>query len=141
MKSTVFGSALLALMATSVQAELYNCRFPNVKSALGWIAPVIVLNVQRPSGDMLISDPVIQMLEGAPIEPRLLNESDRVLSVSWDVVGVDRRSKTARMQYTMVLNKQRLSANVRAVPIGYSNVLNGRGKCAVGELPKRLGSS
>jgi len=135
MKSTVFGSALLALVASSAQAELYNCRFPNVKSALGWIAPIIVLNVQRPSGDMLISDPVIQMLSGAPIEPRLLNESDKVLSISWDLKGVDRRSKSARMRYTMVLNKQRLSANVRAEPLGYSNVLNGRGKCAVGQLP------
>ncbi len=88
------------------------------------------------SGDIFVSDPIGAAVTGKPAEASVLNESQKIIAIQWQIAGaLSATSQYARFHYTATIDKQRNTVRMRAKPRGYANQFRGTGRCEVRPLP------
>ncbi len=124
----------IGLFAGSVHAETYTCTIKPDAHDRGWISKTIVVNVNGTTGEILVNDILIQDAYDKPIPAELVINTDKRLTIKWDVKGLEteRGNKIARWMYRLTILKARGNkAIVKAQAAGYFGSLGASGKCRV----------
>ncbi len=122
------------LFAGSAHAETYTCTLKPDGRDRGWISKTIVVNVNGTTGEILVNDILIQDAYDKPIPAELVINTDKRLTIKWDVKGLEteRGNKIARWMYRLTILKARGNkAIVKAQAAGYFGSLGASGKCRV----------
>ena len=134
MKKVLIGAFVAASVAASVNAETYTCTLKPDAHDRGWISKTIVVNVDDKTGEILVNDILIQTAYDKPIPAKLVVNTDKRLTVKWDVKGLknDRHQTIPRWMYRLTILKARGNkAIVKAQAAGYWGDLGASGKCRV----------
>ncbi|WP_298261874.1 hypothetical protein [uncultured Litoreibacter sp.] len=130
---TIAGSAFLLLteIAAADQQTLVNCT--KVSGTSGWDPQNFTYSREGTSKNVTVSDPLILTYLKAPVNGKILRETNKKLVLSWKVKGVrdSRGATTAAMTFKATIDRSNMTYKVTVNPLGYPDVFTGRGKCAV----------
>jgi hypothetical protein len=130
----IFGALAAALLAGSADAETYICKMKPDAHDYGWISKIIVINVNDTGDKVLVNDALVQAAYDKPISATIVVNSDKRLTIKWDVKGLknDRHQTIPRFMYRLTILKARGNkAIVKAQAAGYWGDLGASGKCRV----------
>ncbi|NNE87880.1 MAG: hypothetical protein HKN27_07365 [Silicimonas sp.] len=132
----ILSAMLIALPAASFAKPVsFQCL---MTSNEGWIAEQIFLEYDSESNSSRVADGVILHFEKKPIDAKILEDTDKKLVVSWNVV-VQSRGQTTKMAYRLAHFRKNGKVIVNAKPHGYSNTFVSRGKCRATKQPFPIG--
>ncbi len=134
MKKVMIFAFVAASVAASVNAETYTCTLKPDAHDRGWISKTIVVHIDDKTGEILVNDILIQDAYDRPIPAKLVVNTDKRLTVKWDVKGLknDRHQTIPRWMYRLTILKARGNkAIVKAQAAGYWGDLGASGKCRV----------
>lgn len=119
----------LALFSSPSHALTLDCKLNPAARAGGWVTEQYVLQVDEGQGTARIADAVILSYFDAPIEAKLVENTDKKLVLSWRVQTKSVTGQLVNMSYRAAYSKSTKAITVRAVPGGYSNDFEARGTC------------
>ena len=126
-----FRSALSAvcLLAAPAYADVLECKLkPNADSG-GWVTELYYFEYDAGTGTARVEDAVIHSEEGGPIAATISEDTQKKLVLTWDVTMTNSTGQTTRMLFRAAYFKADGSVIVRAVPSGYVDKFEARGKC------------
>lgn len=120
--------AMVSSLATTAQAERLICQFPEDNRARGWVAPVVIFDVET-ADSVVVVDDVIMNHAGGPLYARARTNNNRRLTVTWDVDTSDRIGQRSRIRYTAFIQRGSLAVSMLAQPRGYQAFPRIAGQC------------
>ncbi len=128
------GMIALGLTSGYAHAKTYICKVKPDAHDLGWISKTIVVNVDDKTDEIFVNDILIQDAYDKPIPAKVVVNSDKRLTIKWEVKGLknDRHQTIPRWIYRLTILKARGNkAIVNAQAAGYYGALGASGKCRV----------
>lgn len=128
MKKILTTCAVVLGLATGAQAERLICQFPEDNRAKGWVAPVMVFDID-PQGRVIVADDIVMHFNEGPMETNVRTNNSRRLTVTWDIDTVDRIGQTALDRYTAFINRRNMTVSILVQPRGYRAFPQVPGQC------------
>lgn len=113
----------------SLAREVYECSFPELANNMGYLPTTVLLAREAGSQTIAVVDPIIQSMEGGPIDVPVAEENSSKLSVSWPLMLQSKMNDYVKVQYRISIQKSSLSASLSGRPQGYSNSFRAQGRC------------
>lgn len=140
-KGIVTMAVVLGLLLAAATAPLardnvperytYVCQFPQTKAGGGWISPAVLVEMQ--GGAVKVADLPLLQLKGQAVEGRIVVDNAARRTFAWEMKGV--RSATRQyapsLNYRMSVRKDDNSAMITMTPLGFGNIFQESGGCAV----------
>jgi hypothetical protein len=141
MKARAIGSAALIVGlvltgAASAMTTLYQCNFTQDPFPFGsdnWVAPTIRLTHDSATGEVVVSDAIIDRFVGGPIKGRFERDSGDIIQFRWSL-RVRSRGTRAKMNYDLTWYRNQQRAEVFAKPAGFDNQFSKSGTCTLNRL-------
>lgn len=121
--------AFLLASSTASFALTLDCAIKPVASNGDFVSRQYVLQFDEASGQALASDPLILAVNGAPVVARVSENSKSKLVLTWQLILTNSIGQTTTMQYRAAFFKADDQIILRAMPGGYSNQFEARGRC------------
>jgi hypothetical protein len=122
-------AAAFTILATSTQAEIYECDFSR-GGAGGWVAPLIAVNVDLDSKSAMIVDGFTLQRQDGWFDAKLTSSTQKRFTVKWRLPRQkDRLNQDAHLDYRLTVFLPSLKANASMNPVGYDNNFQTHGKC------------
>lgn len=123
-------SALLLAVPTLSNALTLECTIASTNAGGGYITELYVLQYDEASGQAIVSDGLIMYYNNEqPMKAKVSEDTAKKLVLSWNVQMTNSTGQMTKMQFRASYFKNNKSITVRAVPGGYANDFEGRGKC------------
>jgi hypothetical protein len=122
-------SATLLSFALPAAALTLECRVDAGAAGGGYITDSYVFQYDVATGKALASDGWILHYYDAPIPAKVADDTAKKLVLTWTVQMTNSTGQQTKMLYRASYFKQSRQITVRAVPGGYRNSFEGRGKC------------
>ena len=118
-------------LATSsiAQAVTLDCALKPNSDALGYVTERYVLQHDEASGQAVASDALILHFNEKPIAAKVSEDTPKKLVLTWAVQLTNSTGQITKMLFRASYFKADGSVIVRAVPSGYSNQFEARGRC------------
>ncbi|MFZ7093414.1 hypothetical protein [Primorskyibacter sp. 2E233] len=137
--SRFFSSALLvALIGVSGTANAksvgYECKI-DASAGQGWLPEVLFIGHDQVDDSVVVSDPIIlHYNDRKPINGRVKTDNNKRTTFAWTVKIKDRSNHRATINYTATYLKATGVLSMSGLPLGYTNIFTGKGKCEVKPL-------
>ena len=132
MKAVFAIGLTLAALAAPVSAEtlVLDCAFKE-QGSTGWIPPRVILSRDLTSNKVSVIDGIVQTVYGAPIEATIATENNVRTTYVWAIKGYTNATGQylSQFQYRVTVPKSGKTVTISAVPVGYSNSMQGSGTC------------
>jgi len=130
MIKTIVSTTAVCLLSTSAFADAvtYDCEMTSFEKH-GWIAPRILVFVDRQNEVVGVFDGMIAETSGVPKQIAFNPRSDTKLKVSWKVDDIPARSGSASASYSGTMDESRLKLSLSVRVHGWDNRPSGAGKC------------
>lgn len=129
-------SAAFVLTGTGVadaqSRTFWACDISDRKKDVDWISPTVGI-VVNDNGIVQVIDGVLIAFEQSPKTGRVMRNTDKILSVRWQVSNArDASNQTIPdFGYDLRLNKETGRVVIGAKPHGFGNKFSGRGTCEI----------
>lgn len=121
--------AFLLASSTASFALTLDCALKQLASNGDFVSTQYVLQFDESSGQALASDPLILAVNGTPVVAEVSENSKSKLVLTWALLLTNSTGQTTKMQYRAAYFKADDQIILRAVPGGYSNQFEARGRC------------
>lgn len=121
--------AFLLASSTASSALTLDCALKPVASNGDFVSKQYVLQFDEASGQALASDPLILAVNGTPVAAKVSENSNSKLVFTWTLILTNSIGQTTKMQYRAAYFKTDDQIILRAMPGGYSNQFEARGRC------------
>lgn len=125
----LFAFPALLLSVLPASSLTLECKIPPSNAGGGWITELYILQLDESSGQAIVSDGwIMEYNDEQPMLARVSENTAKKLVLRWDI-KMALQGKTTTMQYRASYFKADGTITIRAVPGGYSNDFEGRGRC------------
>jgi len=133
MRAFGFSAVLGFVMAVSgtAQAALYDCSFVDGTANRTWIQDRYLIDHVDGAPTARVIDPLINALHGAPIEAKVVEETEGKVVFRWDVQTGDDGGQVVKMGYRATWFKGPKRMRMAAIPRGYDNMFEAQGRCTI----------
>lgn len=121
--------AFLLACSTASFALTLDCAIKPLASNGDFVSKQYVLQLDESSGQALASDPLILAVNGTPVAAKVSENSKSKLVLSWTLILTNSIGQTTKMQYRAAYFKADDQIILRAMPGGYKNQFEARGRC------------
>lgn len=121
--------AFLLACSTASFALTLDCAIKPLASNGDFVSKQYVLQLDESSGQALASDPLILAVNGTPVAAKVSENSKSKLVLRWTLILTNSIGQTTKMQYRAAYFKADDQIILRAVPGGYKNQFEARGRC------------
>ncbi len=130
MIKNIVSTAVICLLSTSAfaAAVTYDCEMSTFEKH-GWIAPRILVFVDRQNEVAGVFDGMIAETSGVPKQIEFNPRSDTKLKVGWKVDNIPARTGSATATYSGTMDEARLKLSLSVRVHGWDNRPSGTGKC------------
>jgi len=130
MIKTIVSSAVVCLLSTSAFAGVvtYDCEMTSYEKH-GWIAPRVLVFVDRQNEVVGVFDGMIAETAGVPMKIEFNPRSDTKLKVGWKLNNIPARTGSASATYSGTMDEARLKLSLSVRVHGWDNRPSGTGKC------------
>mgnify|MGYP001076966942 CR=1 FL=1 len=122
-------AGFMALVPAVSQALTLDCTLNPTQSSSGWVTDRYVLQHDPETGSAVASDAVILHYIGTPVAATVAEDTKAKLVLTWKVRMTNNVGQTTTMLYRAAYFKTTGKITVRAVPSGYANIFEARGRC------------
>ena len=130
MQSRIFSVvAFLLASSTASFALTLDCVLKPLASNGDFVSKQYVLQFDESSGQALASDPLILAVIGTPVAAEVSENSESKLVLTWTLLLTNGIGQTTKMRYRAAYFKADDQIILRAMPGGYSNQFEARGRC------------
>jgi hypothetical protein len=110
-------------------AVTLDCAMQSLGGNSGYLTERYIFQHNESSAKAVVSDALILYFNKAPIAAKVTEDTQKKLVLTWDVTLTNSTGQTTRMLFRAAYFKADKSVIVRAVPSGYSDNFEARGKC------------
>lgn len=118
-----------ALFAGQASATTLDCALNPGADTGGWVTKRYVFEVDEAAQTAQAVDAIVQHFNGGPIAARMTDSTAKKLVISWDVQMTNDAGQQTKLHYRAAIFKADKTIILRAVPSGYNNNFEARGKC------------
>lgn len=113
------------------QALTLDCAMQSRGSNGGYLTERYIFEHTESSAEAVVSDALILYFNKVPIAAKVTEDSQNKLVMTWDVTLTNNTGQTTRMLFRAAYFKADKSVLIRAVPSGYIDIFEARGKCKI----------
>ncbi|MFK7835267.1 MAG: hypothetical protein AB8B60_03510 [Sulfitobacter sp.] len=119
----------VVLFPALVAADTYRCETTNFGRG-GWVAPVILVNVDPAQNKARVFEGLIKTFQETPIEAKFKPRANAAFQLNWRVDGIKARDGgTGTNTYRMTVFPARNAFTLSGQRVGYDNVISAQGTC------------
>lgn len=125
---TLTAAALLLSLPSMSQALTLDCQITPNAGTGGYVTERYVF--QQDADSAIVSDALIlHFNDNQPQSAKVSEDTTKKLVLTWKVAVTNATGQITKMQFRAAYFKADGTITVRAVPSGYSNSFEGRGRC------------
>lgn len=127
----VVAAGVVVASAGMAGASVYDCAFTDGTTNRTWIQDRYLIEHEAGSGTARVIDPLINAIYAAPIEAKVVEETEGKVVFRWEVQTGDDGGQVVKMGYRASWFKGPKTMRIAAIPRGYDNMFEAQGRCTI----------